>query len=343
MADSFPALLNKQRPDIEKLLASWITPERFFAMAMQIERIPELRNCTTESLVQCVIQAAQMGLEIGDTRGHMYVIPYGKDAQAQPGWRGLAFLRLRAGAIMQVDTEVVFKFERLNISRSNSSTGDVFLHEMDLFGDRTEKNAVGAYARVKLPDGEQQFEVISAERIQRHRQHSKQPNGLLWTKFWEEGWRKTPWRILDKRLPEGVNAEAIERYNAARSIETSSYRVDPDAAPDDPPRPVVAVPDVEVTAGSERASAPKGDRPLPVGAASRSGGADDPKLDEDEQDLIIKRYRQLKIPGEEWGEVVYTFAQTNCPNVHGIEDLPSSLLAAYLKHVEQFAEARAAQ
>lgn len=226
MADQFLTILEKRKPEIQQMLADWITPERFFAMASLVRRNSLLRDCSDESLVECVVQAAQMGLEIGGSRGHFYCVPYGKEAQGQPGWRGLAFLKLKAGAIMQLDTDVVFKGETFKVSRSGQ--GDNFLHELDYGIERKEKDAVASYARVILPTGEIQFEITSRDRVQRHRAHSKQPDGMLWnpSKFWEEGWRKTPYRILDKRLPEGVNAEAIERYGRAVELEAKHYTRD---------------------------------------------------------------------------------------------------------------------
>jgi phage RecT family recombinase len=223
MTDNFPALLDKRRPDIQKMLAEWITPERFFAMAALVRRIPLLATCSDESLVECVVAAAQLGLEVGGTRGHFYCVPYGKEAQGQPGWRGLAFLRLKAGSIMQLDTDVVFKGDIFRISRT--SKGDEFVHELNFGNERKEKDAVAAYARVILPTGETQFEVCSRDRVLRHRGHSKQPDGMLWNpqKFWEEGWRKTPYRILDKRLPEGQNAEAMERYMRAADLDAAHF------------------------------------------------------------------------------------------------------------------------
>ena len=59
MPDTYLSLLEQRRPDIEKMLAEWITPERFFAMAMQLEKNPALKKCTASSLVECVIMSAQ--------------------------------------------------------------------------------------------------------------------------------------------------------------------------------------------------------------------------------------------------------------------------------------------
>jgi len=219
--------LEKRRPDIEKMLAEWITPDRFFAMASLVRRNSLLRECSDESLIECVVQAAQMGLEIGGTRGHFYCVPYGKEAQGQPGWRGLAFLKLKAGAIVSLDTEVVFKGEvdagKFKVSRS--SEGARFFHEIDLLIPRAEGDAAASYALVTLPTGEIQFEVTSRDRVLRHRAHSKMPDGLLWNpkKFWEEGWRKTPFRIMEKRLPEGINKEAIERYGRAIEVDARQF------------------------------------------------------------------------------------------------------------------------
>jgi RecT family len=66
-------------------------------------------------------------------------------------------------------------------------------------GDRGEK--IGAYGLIEFVDGTIEFEYMTAEQIERRRKHSRQPSGMLWTTFWEEGWRKTPIRNLFKRIP----------------------------------------------------------------------------------------------------------------------------------------------
>lgn len=60
------------------------------------------------------------------------------------------------------------------------------------------------------------WEYCDRTLIERHRQHSRQPDSLMWSKFHEEGWKKTAIRILAKRLPlsnPGMEAlaEVIER------------------------------------------------------------------------------------------------------------------------------------
>lgn len=250
MASNFLATLEQRKPEIQKMLAEWITPERFFAMAMQMTRNPKIAECSADSLVNCVMQAAQAGLELGEQRGHVYVIPYDRIAQLQIGWRGLVFLKLRAGAIISLDTDVVFESDVFEVTRS--SEADSFKHVPNYKDDRSEKAAYAAYARAKLPAGETQYEVLGKDRIGRHRKHSKQPNSLMWTTFWEEGWRKCPVRVLDKRLPEGVNSEAIERYHRALEIESHNWKAGAEEAiqvvsvandldnpvPDDAPRRV---------------------------------------------------------------------------------------------------------
>ena len=60
---------------------------------------------------------------------------------------------------------------------------------------------VSAYAVVEFTSGAIDWEYCDRTLIDRHRKHSRQPDSLMWREFWEEGWRKTPIRILAKRLP----------------------------------------------------------------------------------------------------------------------------------------------
>jgi len=334
MAENFVALLEKRKPEIQSMLAEWITPERFFAMARQVQKNPLLANCTPESLVECVVQAAQAGLEIGGTSGHFYCIPYGKEAQGQPGWRGLAFLKLKAGAIIQLDCDVVFNDDLFEVGRS--SDGDIFKHIQNFKGDRSEKAAYASYARVKLPTGEYQFEVQSKDSIQRHRGHSKQPNGLLWTKFWEEGWRKTAYRVLDKRLPEGVNKEAIERYNRAMSVETHATPMDGDdqLPPDDLPTPTT-VEVVKETKPSGPALKLTADKPVAAGKATPPAEPVPPATDTIGDGDEAKHVREAWRKGHNGAITgLSDWLSENCNGITDTSDIPVSQLSNVLEMME---------
>ncbi len=359
MADTdFRALVESKTTDLEGLLSgSGLTVERFKATVFQLwDQDYELRKCSPNSILAGVMAVADVGLTFTKTLGHAYLVPFKQTAVPIIGARGLSHLALKSGAALDIRTGIrregeVFRYRPLHptepIVHEPLASYD---EEGNYAGDApaSTANVVGYYAVAFLPGGLVRAEYMDIGSVAKHRdKYSRAAKDGPWVTAFDEMAKKTLVRKLCKYMR--LSSQLEKAVHISDSVDATLDPSEP--APDDPPRPVVVVPDVDgqdgkrvdVTAGSERVSAPKGDSPLPVGAASRSGGADDPKLDENEQDLIIKRYRQPHIPGEEWGEVVYTFAQQNCPDAHGIEDLPSSLLPAYLKHVEQFAERRASQ
>ena len=100
--------------------------------------------------------------------------------------------------------EVVYegdKFERQFAPKRN-------LFHAPSDGERNKTNALGAYAIVTFVDGSLDWEYLTREQIERRHEKSKAKDSLMWTSFWEEGWRKTAIRVLAKRLP--MQSEAME-------------------------------------------------------------------------------------------------------------------------------------
>lgn len=65
------------KPQIEAALPSVITAERFTRMTLTaVGTNPQLANCTPESFMGAMMQAAQLGLEPNTPLGQAYLIPY---------------------------------------------------------------------------------------------------------------------------------------------------------------------------------------------------------------------------------------------------------------------------
>src|SRR5262245_19004643 len=86
-----------------------------------LNTVPKLNECTEQSVLAGLMQAAQLGLEVSDVRGQAYLIPRwdSKDrvnkASFQLGYRGMIDLAARAG--ITVDWDVIhdndaYEFER---------------------------------------------------------------------------------------------------------------------------------------------------------------------------------------------------------------------------------------
>jgi len=95
--ENFPALLEKYLPQIQRALPNHLTAERVARVALTaFRRNPALMKCDPISVCAAVMQAAQLGLEL-DTLGRGYLVPYKKECQFIPGWRGLVDLVNRTG------------------------------------------------------------------------------------------------------------------------------------------------------------------------------------------------------------------------------------------------------
>lgn len=182
---------------LPKNLPNGMTADRFmFGLATCLQKNPALLKCNPQSVILAGYEAAELGVNLSPSLGLAYIIPYGETAQFQLGYRGMVQKTHETGAIATFFAEVVYendKFERQFAPKRN-----IFHAPAD--GDRGAP--IGAYALVQFKNSDTvEFEYMSKEQIERHRNHSKQPDSLMWKKFWEEGWRKTPIRTLWKRLP----------------------------------------------------------------------------------------------------------------------------------------------
>lgn len=94
---TMPQLLEKMLPEIRRALPRHLDADRMLRLSLTALRMsPQLAACDPKSLLAAVVQASQLGLEIG-VGGQAYLIPYGKEAQFVPGWQGLVDLVARAG------------------------------------------------------------------------------------------------------------------------------------------------------------------------------------------------------------------------------------------------------
>jgi recombination protein RecT len=83
------------------------------------------------------------------------------------------------------------------------------VHEPFLDGDPGQVR--GAYAIIKLANGEVLREWMGAADIEKTRAISKAPNSLMWTKFYGEGCRKTVLRRCAKAAPMAAEVEVVLR------------------------------------------------------------------------------------------------------------------------------------
>ena len=155
--NQFLALIDSRADEIRALLPKYLTAERFFVLARQVEKNPALRGCTPQSLFDCVLQAAQCGLEIGTVDQHAFIIPYGKEAQFQPSYRGMIFRLVQAGVVAHMYADVIRKNDTVEIL---SGSRRELVHRFAI-GDRGD--VIGAYSVATMPNGMTDFELMEGK------------------------------------------------------------------------------------------------------------------------------------------------------------------------------------
>lgn len=213
-------LLEKSKGQIAMALPRHMTPERLIRVTLTaVQRVPKLLQCDPVSVVGCVIQAAELQLELAGALGQCYMVPFfnGKtrknEAQFQVGYKGLLALAHRSGQVKHVSAHEVY-------------SGDEFAYE---YGShprlvhrpamRNRGEVVAYYATLTTTTGGDDFEVMSKEDVERHRQKfSKAADSGPWVTNFDEMAKKTVLKRLLKRAPmsiEAAKAVALDEYAEA--------------------------------------------------------------------------------------------------------------------------------
>lgn len=200
---------------ISAVLPKQISPERMLKLALYaIRSVPQLLECTTESLFGAVVQCAQLGLEPNTALGHAYLIPFRNkrenrtDVQMIIGYKGLVDLARRSGQIVSIAAHAVYENDEFNFSYGLT---EELTHKpaMSNRGD-----IIAFYAVAHLVGSGHAFEIMSREDIDKIKA-SSQSRGQWgpWRDHYEEMGRKTVIRRLSKYLPlsiEFANAAALD-------------------------------------------------------------------------------------------------------------------------------------
>lgn len=229
----------------------WKAEKAFFEA--QIKRNPKI-SCavnnrvpaTVESLKLAVRECAAMGLSMSPNAQLVYFIPRkarkmkpGESKQdyenvpiivtATPSYRGLAYSAMNYAGAEQVAAEVVFAADQFEYRGPIQEP----LHIPTL--DNTKRHegvAIGVYAVVRMNGGTYRCEYTDAPTVQKIRQLSDFPNGLMWTKLWTEGWRKVPIRRICKTVMV-TNSRMAAAVNALNHSEGIGFDEAPLALTDD--------------------------------------------------------------------------------------------------------------
>lgn len=103
-------------PDIRDMLGDVMTFDRFRRTAtIAAERQPKILQCKPQTIINTIVGAAVLGLEMDGVTGQAFPVPFGDDCQLIIGYKGYNTLAARSGCL--VTGEAIYE-------------GDIFKHDL---------------------------------------------------------------------------------------------------------------------------------------------------------------------------------------------------------------------
>lgn len=161
---SLKGLIRAMEPQIKNALPTVMTPERFTRIVLTaLSSNPKLGQCTPNSFLGAMMQAAQLGVEPNTPLGQAYLIPYRDKGtlkcQFQLGYKGLIDLAYRSGAVQSIQAHEVHENDEFEYSYGLDGT---IRHKPAL----KDRGPVIAYYGVwKTKDGGYGYEVMSVDDV----------------------------------------------------------------------------------------------------------------------------------------------------------------------------------
>jgi recombination protein RecT len=315
VADTYLALLEAKEENIKKVLPEWLTFDRFMTLARALEQNPDLRQCSPQSLVGCVLDAANRGWEVGGPSKHCAIVKFKSTAVLIPQWQGRAFLWMRAGAITKLRANVAYTWDAFDWDEGQ----EVLTHKQDLDADHSWqqlndiKNIKAAYAIATLPNGDKQYSVVSHAQLVRTMESVKRKNngalGFGWTDWLPEMCRKTAVHRLDGFLQAPASADKLQQSAWDRSHIGSDGEVSTE--------------DLERMKRAEQANADIDNPPRKVTAEVDGKKSDaDQELSGEEEDALVALLKKAGVKASQMDKWV---------EEHCFEDLSISTLAEVKK------------
>jgi recombination protein RecT len=213
---SLAASLEERKAAFAEMLPSHVNVKRFIKSAMLYAmRSPEILDCDPKSIITSVNNAAELGLDFTQAKGHAYLVKFGNAATFMPGYRGLIELARRSGRVKYLDAQLVYQND---VFEYELGANRALIHKPPRLG-QPRGEMIGAYAVAKLDNDELQFVVMNMEELNSIRARSKAKNAGPWQTDPGEMYRKIPVRRLFKYLPCSPDLEkAIEYDNQASGI-----------------------------------------------------------------------------------------------------------------------------
>jgi recombination protein RecT len=190
---------DKFRQSIRMVLPKHCSPDRFTRIAISATtRNPLLAQCEPASVMKCLMDLSQYGIEPDGRRAHLIPFKNNKrncyECTLILDYKGIAELVMRTGLVSSLHADVVCDNDEFDYN-----CGRIEKHRIDFRKPRGPVYA--SYAICRLKDGTEKCDVMSRDEIESIRQRSRSGDSGPWVTDWSEMAKKTVFKRLSKWLP----------------------------------------------------------------------------------------------------------------------------------------------
>jgi len=179
-----------------------------------ISQNPALMKCEPESIFQAAATAAVLNMPINSNLGEAYILPYGKKAQFQIGYKGFIQLAIRSGEYKTIGATPIYDGQ---IVQNNPLIGFVFDFTKPKIG-----KPIGFAASFVLKNGfDKTFYMTYSEVVAHAKKYSKTFNkknqwGKLFDSPWnnETGFESMAIKTVLKKLISQFGPKSLEMQTA---------------------------------------------------------------------------------------------------------------------------------
>lgn len=323
---TFPVMLEKFKAEIARALPRHLNADRMARIALtEFRKNPKLQECEPRSIFAAVIQASQLGLEIG-LMGEAHLVPFDGQCQLVPGYTGLMKLARQSGLVQDIYAHAVRANDKFTLKLGLERD----LQHEPLSGpggfpasDEERGEITGFYAVAVFKDGSRTFQALGRKEVEAVRDDSRGYQAAkrlkkesVWDTDFEAMGLKTAIRRLCKFLPKSPELAtalamdaAFERgrpqnLDMAAVIEGSYVSVEEDDGPPrtdqlpQSPAPANAVEQAPGAASATRTRLQQAMRELreatTIEALDEAYVRAEPELSGVELEALMREYRALK-------------------------------------------------
>ena len=181
-----------------------------------------LVKASNESIMTAAMKAAVLNLPIEPSLGQAYIVPYGREAQFQLGYKGLIQLAQRSGKYKSINSGVVYKAQFISYNP--------LFEELEIDFTQPQDEVIGYFAAFKLLNGFEKVTYWTKEQAYAHgKRFSKSFNNGPWKSDFDTMAQKTLLKqIISKYGPLSIEMEqAIVADNETENEKAAPIDVTP--------------------------------------------------------------------------------------------------------------------